>query len=177
MIEVAVLLGNTNSPAGELSPIARSRCAVAARLAHARPDLPLILTGAFGAHFNTSPEPHWRYLAQELARLGVPPDRILAGTASSNTLQDAFATRAAVHARWGAAESFGLHLVTSAFHRPRVRFLFRAAMPSASLWTHAAPDPADNHERAALRRHEAIALRRLRRLPNLAAAAGIPAAT
>jgi len=76
-------------------------------------------TGAFGAHFNTSEHPHFYYLRNELIRLGVPPENILPGTVTSNTVQDG--TEA-----WYRFKNGGYHrlvAVTSDYHTARVAFI------------------------------------------------------
>jgi hypothetical protein len=79
----------------------------------------ILPTAAFGKHFNTSAHPHFFYLTEELIRLGVPPENILPGVVTSNTLQDA--TEA-----WYRFKNGGFHklvAVTSDYHAERVAMI------------------------------------------------------
>ncbi len=58
-VELLVVLGSPNDDDGRLSPRAVERLRGALREHRARPDLPILLTGGFGEHFNrSSPRPH-----------------------------------------------------------------------------------------------------------------------
>ena len=117
-----VLFGQENDTDGKLRYPAAARCAKAAdlwkQLAPGN-EVVILPTGSFGQHFNLSDEPHFHYLTRELIRLEVPPENILPGVASSNTLQDA--TEA-----WYRFKNGGFHrliAVTSDYHANRVELI------------------------------------------------------
>lgn len=117
-----VLFGQENEADGKLRLPALVRCAKAAevyRELSPGSEVVVLPTGAFGSHFNSSEHPHFYYLRQELVRLGVPPENILPGAATSNTVQDA--TEA-----WYRFKSGGFHkliAVTSDYHAARVALI------------------------------------------------------
>jgi len=117
--DLIVLFGNTNNEEGVLSDIALERCAKAALLAGEFPAAPILPTGGFGAHFNTSSRPHGELLKEELVRRGVPAQQVLPYTNSCGTVEDVLlARRVAVDRR---AKSIAF--VTSSFHRERVQYV------------------------------------------------------
>jgi uncharacterized SAM-binding protein YcdF (DUF218 family) len=117
-----VLFGQENEADGKLRIPAATRCAKAAEVWKALSpgsEVVVLPTGSFGQHFNLTPHPHFYYLTQELMRLGVPPENILPGVASSNTVQDC--TEA-----WYRFKNGGHHklvAVTSDYHAARVGFV------------------------------------------------------
>lgn len=114
-----LLFGHENSPNGQLSEVATSRCDVALGLLNQHPDAVVLPTGAFGAHFNVTERMHSNYLADYLLTHGVNGGRILCGTSSSNTLEDCLCARKVV-----VDEEFSpVIAVTSEYHAPRVRFI------------------------------------------------------
>ena len=138
-----VLFGQENESDGKLRAPAAVRAAKAAEIfKELAPgnETVVLPTGAFGAHFNTSDLPHFHYLTDELIRLGVPPENILPGTASSNTVQDA--TEA-----WYRFKNGGHHrlvAVTSDYHAARVAFILGrlSANDDAEIEVIPAPTPA-----------------------------------
>ena len=119
---ILVVLGGTNTRGGRLSPMCVRRLRVALGLYRARPaGTWFLLTGGFGAHFNVTVHPHWTYARTWLRRQGVPAARFLAGAPSRHTPDDARlgAARLRRHPR------ASIVLVTSDFHAPRARYLFR----------------------------------------------------
>jgi len=138
-----VLFGQENEANGKLRPPAAARAAKAAEvfkeLAPGNETV-VLPTGAFGAHFNTSDLPHFHYLTDEMIRLGVPPENILPGVASANTVQDA--TEA-----WYRFKNGGHHrlvAVTSDYHAARVAFILGrlSANDDAEIEVIPAPTPA-----------------------------------
>ncbi len=119
---IIVVLGGTNARNGRLSPMSVRRLRVALGIFRARPHgAAFLLTGGFGDHFNVTARPHWTYAQRWLRRHGVPADRFLPAAPSRHTPDDALlgARRLRRH------PDAGLVLVTSDFHAPRARFLFR----------------------------------------------------
>lgn len=119
-----VLLGNENSPSGELSEDAKSRAHLALSLASKNPNLKILPTGGFGAYFNASDVAHGLLLTQYLVSRGLSPDRILPYVNSAGTHEDALMSRR-IAVDSNATEVL---VVTSAFHTGRARYLFRRAL-------------------------------------------------
>jgi uncharacterized SAM-binding protein YcdF (DUF218 family) len=118
---IVIVLGSTNTRNGRLSPMGVRRLTCALALYRTRPaDTQLLLTGGFGAHFNTTAQPHWSYARAWLRRHGVPEAAFLGFVASTNTPDDA-RLAADLLARHPAAR---VTLVTSDFHVARARYLF-----------------------------------------------------
>jgi uncharacterized SAM-binding protein YcdF (DUF218 family) len=119
---ILVVLGGTNARNGRLSSMSVRRLRAALAVFRERPDgTAFLLTGGFGAHFNVTAQPHWTYGRAWLQRHGVPAEKFLPGVASTNTPDDARLS-ARVLAKFPTAQ---LVLITSDFHAPRARFLFR----------------------------------------------------
>jgi uncharacterized SAM-binding protein YcdF (DUF218 family) len=115
-----VILGAPNTADGRLLPVALSRAETAVDL-HMRllGGADFILTGGFGAHFNSSDRPHWHYLKDFLIEHHVNPESIVACLDTGNTLDD-IAKVAALPRLDRYAE---ILLVTSDFHVGRVSLL------------------------------------------------------
>lgn len=119
---ILVVLGGTNARNGRLSSMCVRRLRKALEIYLARPDgTMLLLTGGVGAHFNVTARPHWTYARAWLQRHGVPTERLLPGVPSRHTPDDAQLGARAL-ARFPTA---AVVLITSDFHLPRARFLFR----------------------------------------------------
>lgn len=147
--KLVVLFGHTNRSSGELSATAVLRCEKALQIARAETDTLVLPTGAFGQHFNETLLPHHHYLTEYLVANGLPRERILPGTATSNTLEDMFAVRrVAIDSDFGHVE-----LVSSSFHLPRIRFIAERILPDL-LRTYT-ETPASPTELAALEELEA----------------------
>lgn len=80
-----VVLGLPNSPKGELFLMAKKRLDKCYQeyLSH---KYPIILTGGFGLHFNTSNYPHHQLAKEYLIRKGVDNQDIIAFLDSANTV-------------------------------------------------------------------------------------------
>lgn len=151
---VVAVLGAPNDPSGSISRIAMDRCRAAVELCRTRHGRGLVLCGGFGAHFNTSQEPHWKHCARWLAgcprALGQP---ILGCLESRHTYEDVLLLRELV-------ESLGwppVTVVTSDYHARRVRLILDVLLPDATVHPVAHPRLGrGEHER--LGRHEARAL-------------------
>jgi uncharacterized SAM-binding protein YcdF (DUF218 family) len=126
-----VILGAPNDEHGKLSPIAVGRAERGyreyTRLRTA--GWKFLLTGGFGAHFNTTAQPHAYYVRQHLLALGVPAVDIIGWAESRNTIEDGLFSRPLV-ARYGVNN---LLIVTSDFHLGRVRFVFEHVFPTTTL--------------------------------------------
>jgi uncharacterized SAM-binding protein YcdF (DUF218 family) len=127
--ELIILLGNKNDKDGNLSPVAKDRCAMAAQLALEKPESKILPTGGFGRGFNTTVRPHGELLSAHLVELGVPPERIIPHVNSSHTIEDALFARKVVVDRC----ALDLVIVTSAYHADRAEFVFRRTFPDRTL--------------------------------------------
>jgi DUF218 domain len=126
--KLLVLFGHTNLRSGELSATAVLRCEKALQIANSEPGTLVLPTGAFGGHFNESLCPHHHHRTEYLVAHGLPRERILPGTTTSNTLEDVFAARrVAIEGDFGHVE-----LVSSSFHIPRIRFIAERVLPDLS---------------------------------------------
>lgn len=139
-----VLFGQENEADGRLRAPAAARCAKAAEVwkeLSSGNEVWVLPTGAYGSHFNLSGEPHSHYLTRELIGHGVPPDRILPGVNSSNTIQDA--TEAWYRFKNGDHDR--LVAVTSDYHAPRVAFILGRlnVNDSSDITVVSAPTPSD----------------------------------
>lgn len=135
--KILVLLGETNKPNGELSPIARSRCDLAIQLAKSEQNIEIIPTGAFGTNFNPTDTPHGVYLTRYLIDNGIKRERILPYTNSSYTLEDAICARRIIARK----NPESLIVVTSDFHLERVKFIFYRVFTGVDIEFHAATSP------------------------------------
>lgn len=126
-----VILGAPNDEAGNLSAIAQGRAergyAEYVRLRTA--GWKLLLTGGFGAHFNTTDKPHAYYIRQNLLQRGVPATDIVGWAESRNTIEDGFFSRPLVE-RYGVTN---LLIVTSDFHLGRANYVFAHVFPTVAL--------------------------------------------
>ncbi|MGW1177356.1 YdcF family protein [Kitasatospora sp. NPDC002543] len=149
-----VVLAAPNDADGVLTGIARTRTRRAVELLDA-PGTHLVLTGGFGAQFNTTDQPHWRHCAAWLAARpgGRPP--VLACLETRHSYDDVLFTREL-------ARHHGLDevlLVTSDYHAPRIRYIASLAALPCRVVEVSHPD-LPPEESARLGRHDAGALGR-----------------
>lgn len=159
---ILLVLGSPNDPEGRLHSIARGRCELAARLATDNPEAPLLLTGGFGDHFNTTALPHATYLRRYLVELGVAEARFLTDALSKNTIEDAVLSKPIVAAQ----QANAVVIVTSDYHVARARFLFEREYADLDVGICFVAVPTDEGncelDLAALKQHETRALKKLR---------------
>ena len=115
-----IVLGSPNSPDGELYSVAKERCELALVEYAKHPNWKILLTGGYGAHFNTTDQPHAAYLKQYLVKRGVPSEAFVEFAESSNTLQDASLAKPIV-LKYQVRE---IIVVTSDYHIDRARYIF-----------------------------------------------------
>lgn len=115
-----VVLGSPNSEEGKLYSVARERCRLALAEYAKRPGWKILLTGGYGAHFNTTDRPHAAYLRDHLMEQGIPDQAIVEFAESLNTLQDASLAKPIV-LRYGVSE---IVVITSDYHVDRARYVF-----------------------------------------------------
>ena len=168
MSKLLILLGGQNDPTGQLKDAVKLRANEAIRLIRQDPDFKVICTGAFGSHFNESPTPHGRLLTDYLIKNGVAPSDILPFTMTSNTEEDAYGVLRMVHrlqkkAGGRARPIKEAHIVTSAFHMGRVKFIFGRVLQQLNLVYHEAKDPADPKKVREWTKDEKRKLKRLKK--------------
>jgi uncharacterized SAM-binding protein YcdF (DUF218 family) len=159
---LVVVLGSPNDDTGRICEMGQGRIALGLALYRERKaeGWKLLLTGGFGAHFNTTPLPHAHYARALMLESGVPPDDVVELAESRNTVDDALAARPIVE-RHGVPQ---LLVVSSDFHLARVEFIFRRVFPDRALAFAGAPYLASRppEEQARLEAHEARELANLR---------------
>lgn len=124
-----VVLGSPNSETGELYSVARERCALALAEFARRPGWKLLLTGGYGAHFNTTAQPHAAYLKSYLLDHGVPAEAVVEFAESANTLQDASLAKP-IALKYNAPE---LVIITSDYHLARAQYIFEREFAGAGV--------------------------------------------
>ncbi|ASU81603.1 hypothetical protein CDO52_01255 [Nocardiopsis gilva YIM 90087] len=150
--DLVAVLAAPNGADGVLSPMATGRTR-AASLLSADLGATLVLTGGFGAQFNTTGLPHWRHCLRWLTAQGLLPDRPLVALETRHTYDDALFLRELADTR-----AIGdITLVTSEYHAERVRYILDLVLPEARVHPVAHPALATAEE-ARLRAHEAHAL-------------------
>jgi len=158
-----VVLGSPNSEDGELYSVAQERCRLALDEYTKHPGWKILLTGGYGAHFNTTHQPHAEYLKRYLTARGVPEADILEFAESSNTIQDAYLSKPIVR-KYGVKH---ILVITSDYHQDRVRYVFEREFADTDVeieFSIAQTDEAACElDLEALKRHEREALERLKR--------------
>ena len=121
-----MVLGAPNSPSGELSNIAISRLDHCASLYSK--GTPVLCTGGWGKHFNTSKEAHSVYARRYLIDKGVVEGDFLDFALSENTVDDAIKIKPIV----SVLKNPDLKIITSDFHVERVRLIFNEILKGFS---------------------------------------------
>lgn len=159
---VIIVLGSPNSEDGELYSVAKERCELALTEYAKRPGWKFLLTGGYGAHFNTTSQPHAAYLRRYLVKRGVSSQAIVEFAESTNTLQDASLSKPIV-LKYGAPEFV---VVTSDYHLDRARYVFEREFADAGVHIEFSVSQTDGaaceFDLEAQKKHEQEALERLR---------------
>ena len=159
-----VVLGSPNSEEGELYSIAQARCQVALDEYARRDGWKLLLTGGYGAHFNTTDRPHAAYLQDYLIARGIPVGDIVEFAESTNTIEDASLSKPIVH-KHGVKT---ILVITSDYHEDRARYVFEKEFAGTDVGiafcVAQTDEAACDFDLEAQKRHEREALERLRRL-------------
>lgn len=160
--DLIIVLGSPNDEHGTLHSVAIERCQAALRLHRDNAESELLVTGGFGAHFNTTDKPHAHYLKEWLLAHGVEPQAFLPFAESRNTLEDASLSKPVALAS-GARLAV---IVTSDYHLERARFVFQREYAGSGIQLAFLGTKTDETtcqlDLAALRKHEVEALARLR---------------
>lgn len=126
---IIVLLGSPNRDDGTLYDVARDRCEQAITEWRQHPGSKILPTGGFGDHFNTTDQPHAAYLRAYLHARGVPPQDVIEGAHSRNTIEDATLSFPIVQ-RHGASRAI---VVTSDYHGARAQYVFGRSYAGVEL--------------------------------------------
>lgn len=127
-----VILGSPNSDQGELYSIAKERCELALAEYAKRTHWKILVTGGYGAHFNTTDRPHAEYLKHYLVNRGVPGQEIVEYAISTNTLEDASMSKAII-LKYQVQE---IMVVTSDYHIDRARYIFEREFSNTGIRIH-----------------------------------------
>lgn len=83
-----IVMGDTNTYDGSLSPIAIDRVLGAFKFLRNNPSFHVLCTGGFGSHFNTSEYPHAQYLQRFLLEEGIEQHRFVEFSLGENSIED-----------------------------------------------------------------------------------------
>ena len=156
MSKLVFILGAPNGSDGKLSPVSLRRIDAAVERQRNDPDVILLATGGFGAHFNATETPHREFVYRKLEAEGAAIDRAKASDLlSSNTVEDIVLIVAFTKAR--DVEEYCV--VTSKFHAARCRFIVDCLAEKQTVAVVVADDPEELSDEA--RKHEERALRQL----------------
>ncbi len=155
-----VVLGSPNDDEGNLSSIAIERCEQALHEYRRVSGAKILPTGGWGAHFNTTNKPHGYYIREYLLKKGVPEKDILECAESTNTTEDPLCSKPIVERN----HVDELIVVTSDFHVPRARFLFKRVFPKIIMSFSGAETDLDAGDLSRRQKHEEKALERLKQL-------------
>ena len=157
-----VVLGSPNTEDGEMYSVARERCQVALDEYASRPGWKILLTGGYGAHFNTTHQPHAAYLKRYLTARGVPQHDIVEFAESSNTIEDASLSKPIVRGY----EVRRILVITSDYHQDRARYVFEKEFADTDVRIEFSIAQTDETvcelDLEALKQHEEAALERLK---------------
>ena len=120
--DLIIILGSPNTDDGRLYDVAIGRCELALEVYRENPDQRVILTGGFGAHFNTSPFPHAEVLERYLVGRGLPQQAIVGHVQSANSIEDALLSKDLITS----LNPGTITIVTSDYHQERAEFIFRS---------------------------------------------------
>ncbi len=152
---LVVLLAGPNDENGVLGSVAADRALAVLRMVQLDPRAQLILTGGYGAQFNTTAKPHWCYGAEFLSARGLRPGRIAGCVESRHTYEDLLFAREVA----GYERATSVTVVTSAHHVPRVKFIASLLLPEFEVRGVDHPEIAADQLRP-LVQHETVALGR-----------------
>lgn len=157
-MKLILVLGSPNAADGALSVMAESRLQTCWS-EYAKEPAKIILTGGFGAHFNTSDKPHAYYLKQKLISMGVLEADIVALVESAHSVEDATLSKWVIEAYHPEA----MTIITSDYHYERSKIIFEAVYAPFQQFTFslASSEKVKPEILEPLIRHENIALQDL----------------
>ncbi|MHA8071599.1 YdcF family protein [Aquirufa ecclesiirivi] len=155
--EVLLVLGSPNSPDGQLGAIAMDRVNYCWE-EYQKKARPILCTGGFGAHFNTSPWAHSTLLKNKLMSKGVPEHAFLPLALSANTVDDA------VKSKFVLVDYpvKSLVIITSAYHVARVELVFDEILSDFSKQYIGIEHLTEIPELETLKAHEAQAIQQIK---------------
>ncbi|WP_343560614.1 YdcF family protein [Sphingobacterium sp.] len=153
-----LVLGAPNDAQGNLAQIAQDRLNCACNLYLRNPGFKIVCTGGFGAHFNTTDQPHYFYAHKFLIEKGVPKHALGDGILSANTVEDFKLSRALIMEQ----NPQILIVVTSDFHMQRAQLLYQRYIDYPKVVFVPAPSSLSKEELVPLIAHESAAVKRLR---------------
>lgn len=158
--KLLVLLGNENDKDGALSETAKNRANLAIELVRENSDFLILPTGSFGDNFNTSSKPHGKLIEDFLLTNNIDKRNILPFTNTSSTVEDSYGVL-----RYLAKDKSinDVHILTSSFHMPRVKFIFGRVLQGYNLQYHEANDLQDTIVLKKQAKHEKESLKKLRK--------------
>jgi uncharacterized SAM-binding protein YcdF (DUF218 family) len=157
--KVIIVLGSPNDDEGNLSDMAKSRCAQVLMEFKRNPDYKILCTGSFGEHFNKTELPHAQYVKEHLQARGIPNSVFLDFTLSRFTFEDATLSIPAFE-KHQIKEAI---LVTSDFHMSRAKLLFTTIFPTVTFTYSASHTACNDNELRRLANHELMAIEREKR--------------
>jgi hypothetical protein len=154
--EVLVVLGAPNSPKGELSDIAKNRLDYC-RKTFTKGQL-VLLTGGWGAHFNTSDKPHAFYGREYLITKGLSKKDFLEFALSENTVDDAVKIKSIL----SEPKNIKLIIITSDYHVDRVKIIFKEILGEYAMEFVGVKSGFDEEKLLELMKHEDKAISRIK---------------
>lgn len=155
--EVLVVLGSPNSPIGELSDISKNRLDYCRKI-FTKGQL-VLLTGGWGAHFNTSDKPHAFYGRAYLINKGLSEKDFLEFAMSENTVDDAVKIKAIL----SEPKNANLIVITSDYHEDRVKLIFKEILKEYEISFVGVESSLDEKRLHELRKHEDKAINAIKR--------------
>lgn len=128
-IQVIIILGSTNSPEGEISPIGLQRLDKGAEIYKNMGGIKILLTGGYSVFGNKSEFPYSYFAEKYLISIGVKEADILPLVLSKDTIEDAKLSLPVI-------KEFHFHsilVVTSNFHMERTKYIFNRVFSSFKL--------------------------------------------
>lgn len=159
MNKAIVVLGYKNDRLGNLLPIAKARCELAASLYRKNDHCKVMCTGGFGFQINPTKIAHGKYMQQYMQTLGVEKADFLRVPTSQFTIEDATLSKPIIDEQ--AIDH--ISLVTSDFHMKRASLIFNQIYPNMSFDFISAPTGVSTKAFFDLLEHEEKAIERERK--------------
>lgn len=158
-LEILAVLGSPNSPSGELSDISKSRLDFCAKIFSGKQLI--LLTGGWGAHFNTSDKPHAFYGKRYLINHGLSASVFVDFALSENTVDDAVKIKSILKDL--KPKKINLSIVTSDYHVERVTIIFSEILKGYKMEFFGAKCELDYKALQILKEHENRAIAQIKR--------------
>ncbi|WP_294960144.1 YdcF family protein [uncultured Flavobacterium sp.] len=118
-MKVLIVLGSPNSDNGELGATALDRLNSCLKIFNPK-EYCILCTGGFGAHFNSTSNPHASYAMNYLMNKGVSEKSFLEFALSANTVEDAVFSKKILENH----NLLSAVVITSDYHLERVKLIF-----------------------------------------------------